>query len=331
MSDKKVRWGIISTAHISNWGFIPAFKQTLRGELVAVASRDQKTGEEFAGRHEIPEVFDSYSAMLESDEIDAVYNPLPNSLHAEWTAEAARHGKHIFCEKPLAANSAEVVQMAAACKDAGVLLFEAFVFKCHPQSLKLRELIEAGAIGKLVQMQAHFSFFLERPTNNIRMNKELAGGSLMDAGCYPITFARYVYGREPVSLMAQCRFDPDCGVDTRASIVLDFGEDAQASLVLGFDAPVGPGALIFGEDGYISIPGPYHPGEKSAFTVHKGDDVETFSFATGTMPFAPAIEHFNDCILDGKELIAEAGSAAGTMDIIAATLESSSAGKRIEL
>ena len=120
MSDKKIRWGIISTAHISNRGLIPAFKQTLRGELVAVASRDQNTGEDFAGRHEIPKVFASYSAMLESDEIAAVYNPLPNSLHAEWTAEAAMHGKHIFCEKPLAANSAEVVQMAAACKDAGV-------------------------------------------------------------------------------------------------------------------------------------------------------------------------------------------------------------------
>ena len=331
MSEKKVRWGIISTAHISNWGFIPAFKQTLRGELVAVASRDQSTGEEFAGRHEIPKVFDSYSAMLESDEIDAVYNPLPNSMHAEWTAEAAKYGKHVFCEKPLAATSAEVAQMAAACQDAGVLLFEAFVFKCHPQSLKLRELIAGGAIGKLVQMQAHFSFFLERPTDNIRMNKELAGGSLMDAGCYPITFARYVYGREPVSLMAQCRIDPDYGVDTRASIVLDFGADAQASLVLGFDAPAGSGAMIFGEDGYISVPGPYHPGEQSAFTVHNGDDVETFSFATGTMPFAPAIEHFNDCILDGKELMVQAGSAAGTMDIIAATLESSRSGRRIEL
>jgi D-xylose 1-dehydrogenase (NADP+, D-xylono-1,5-lactone-forming) len=329
MSEKKVRWGIISTAHISNWGFIPAFRQTLRGELAAVASRDRSKGQEFADRHQIPQVFDSYAAMLESDEIDAVYNPLPNSMHAEWTMQAAKHGKHVFCEKPLAATVAEAEQMVDACDRAGVLLFEAFVFRCHPQSVKLRQLVAEGAIGKLVQMQAHFSFFLERPTDNIRMNKELAGGSLMDVGCYPITFARHVYGREPVSLMAQCRIDPDCGVDTHASVLLDFGDDTHASLVAGFDSPAGQGAMLLGEKGYISVPAPYHPAEKSAFTLHRDDKEETFSFATGTMPFAPAIEHFNDCILDAKELMVEAGSAAGTLKVIAATLESARSGQRV--
>ncbi|MGY8823217.1 MAG: Gfo/Idh/MocA family protein [Candidatus Latescibacterota bacterium] len=331
MSDKKVRWGILSTANISNWGFIPAFNMAERGELVAVSSRDKTKAEAFAKNHDIPQVFDSYTAMLESDAIDAVYNPLPNSMHAEWTAIAAKNGKHVFCEKPLAANADEVAEMVTACKEHGVLLFEAFVFRCHPQSLKLRELLETGAIGELVQMQGHFSFLLERPTDNIRMNKELAGGSLMDVVCYPITFARYVFGREPVAVQANCRIDADYGVDTRASILLDFGDGATAALSGGFDAPVGQGAHIFGSEGHIVLTNPCHPAEESAFTLHKDDDEEIFSFTTGSKPFTPAIDHFNDCILDGTELMATADLAAGTLNIIAAVLESSRSGQRIAL
>ena len=331
MSDKKLRWGIISTAGISDWGFIPAFRLAERGELVAVSSRDRAKGEAFAAQHEIPQVFDSYEAMLDSDAIDAVYNPLPNSMHAEWTIAAAERGKHVFCEKPLAANADEVARMVRACQANGVLLFEAFVFRCHPQTIKLRELLAAGAIGEVVQLQAHFSFFLERPTDNIRMNAELAGGSLMDVGCYPITFARYVFDSEPIAVQAQCRIDPDCGVDTRSSAVLDFGDNRLATLTSGFDAPVGQGAQIWGTEGFIDVPVPCHPAEESHFTLHRGDDSEVFSFATGTRPFTPAIGHFNECALDGTPLMAEAGSAAGTLNVIEAVLESSRTGQRVVL
>ena len=331
MSNSTLRWGIISTAGISDWGFIPAFRMAKGGELVAVSSRDRSKGQAFAEKHGIPQVFDSYEAMLDSDAIDAVYNPLPNSMHAEWTIAAARRGKHVFCEKPLAANADEVEQMVQACRDSGVLLFEAFVFRCHPQTLKLRALLDDGIIGQVVQVQAHFSFSLERPTDNIRMNKALAGGSLMDVGCYPITFARYVFGCEPVAVQAQCCIDPDYGVDTHTSTVLDFGSGRQAALVSGFDAPVGQGAHLFGTEGHIVVPVPCHPAEESHFTVHKGEGEETFSFATGTRPFTPTIEHFNDCALNGTPLMAEAGSGAGTLHIIAAALESSRRGQRVAL
>lgn len=331
MSDGKVRWGIISTANISDVAFIPAFRQAARGELVAVASRERATGEEFASRHEIPQVFDSYRAMLESDAIDAVYNPLPNSLHAEWTIAAAQNGKHVFCEKPLGVDAGEVERMATACADAGVLLFEAFVFKCHPQSHKLRKLVADGAIGELVQMQAHFNFYLKRPTDNIRLNKGLAGGALMDVGCYPITFARYIYGREPMAVTAECRIDPDYDVETHTSMVLDFGGDAHAALIAGFDAAGGCSAKILGSQGYIEVPSPYHPAEQSSFVLHKGGEGEVFSFDTGTRPFAPAIEHFNDCLLGGAELMDDAGGAAMTMQVIAGALESARTGRRVEL
>ena len=331
MAEKTVRWGILSTAGIAARAFIPALRQTRRGQLVAVASRSQEKAAAFAGQHDIPLVFGDYASMLASDQIDAVYNPLPNSLHAEWTALAARHGKHIFCEKPLALNPAEAGQMVAACRQAWVLLFEAFVFLYHPQTLKLRQMLDEGVIGNLVQLQAQMTFSLARPTDNIRMNKALGGGSLMDCGCYPITFARFAFGAEPLSVQASCRIDPDYGVDTRASIVLTFAGERGATLQTGFDAPGGQGAVLFGEKGYIEVPKPYHPGEQSQFAVHRDGKEEIVSFRTDRVPFAPALEHFHDCILDGATPIATAAYAAGTLQIIAAALESSRSGRRVEL
>lgn len=331
MADKVVRWGILSTAAIAARAFIPALRQTQRGQLMAVASRSREKGEAFARQHDVPLVFGDYASLLASDQIDAVYNPLPNALHAEWTALAARHGKQVFCEKPLALNPAQARQMVEACQQAGVLLFEAFVFLYHPQTLKLRQLLEEGAIGPLVQVQAQMTFPLVRPTDNIRMNKELGGGSLMDVGCYPITFARFAFGAEPLSVQAACRMDPDYGVDTRAGILLNFSGERFATLQTGFDAPGGQGAVLFGEKGYIEVPKPYHPGEHSQIAVHRADKEEVFSFDTGTMPFAPALEHFHDCILDGAKPIATGAYAGGTLEIIEAVRESSRSGRRVEL
>lgn len=331
MADKKIRWGILSTAGIAAKAFVPALKKTRRGELAAVASRSREKGEAFAGQHGVPLVLGDYASLLASDQIDAVYNPLPNSMHAAWTLAAARQGKHVFCEKPLALDAAEAGQMVAACAQAGVLFFEAFVFLYHPQTRKLRQLLDEGAIGPLVQVQAQMTFALARPTDNIRMNKELGGGSLMDVGCYPITFARFAFGAEPLSVQATCRIDPDYGVDTRAGMVLDFGGERLGMLQGGFDAPGGQGAVLFGEKGYIEVPKPYHPGEESHIVLHRGDQAETLSFATGVPPFTPAIEHFHDCILDGVAPIATAASAAGTLKTIAAVLESSRTGRRIAL
>ena len=331
MTNKSVRWGIISTAHIAERSFVPALHQTQRGQLVAVASRSRERAESFAHQHHIPLVFDDYISLLASDEIDAVYNPLPNTMHAEWTAVAAQHGKHVFCEKPLAVTPTEAQQMIAVCQDAGVLLFEAFVFLYHPQTLKLRQLLDDGIIGDLLQLHGHMTFSLSRPTDNIRMNKDLGGGSLMDVGCYPITFTRFAFDEDPVAVQSVCRIDPDYGVDTRAGILLNFGDDRCATLQAGFDAVGGAGAVLFGDKGYIEVPQPYHPGEHSHFVVHTAEGEETVSFDTGVLPFTPAVEHFHDCILDGAEPIVTAVNAIGTLHIIEAVLASSRSGRRIEL
>ena len=313
---RKVRWGIISTARIGATAFAPSVRQTARGELVAVASRDRERAESFATEHSIPQVFDDYASLLASGEVDAVYNPLPNTMHREWTELAAANGKHVFCEKPLATTAADAEAMVRACQEAGVVFFEAFVFLYHPQTLKLRQLLDEGAIGELLQLHAHHSFAIARPTDNIRMNREVGGGSLFDAGSYPITFSRFAFGDEPHGIQSTCMIDPQYGVDTRATVLLEFPGQRTASLQVGFDAYGGQGAILFGSEGAIEIPRPYHPLEQSSFVIRTSHSEETVSFDVGVPTFAPAIEHFHDCVLDGTEPIQTAANAAGTLRVI---------------
>jgi xylose dehydrogenase (NAD/NADP) len=334
VSNQKIRWGIVSTAGIAQSAFIPALCQTERGELVAVASRDRDRADAFAQKYDIPVVFDDYASLLESDEIDAIYNPLPNSLHAEWSIAAAENGKHVFCEKPLAITPAEAQTMVDACDKAGVVFFEAFVFLYHPQTLRLRQILDSGRIGKLIQVEAHISAnIFTRPNieSNIRLSKELVGGALMDMGCYPITFARFAFGEEPVAVQADCYIHPRFEVDTRDALILSFSGDRQASLLASFHSNGGQSAILFGEGGYIEVPQPYHPPAQAQFVVHSGNQTETHEFDTGVMPFAPAIEHFHDCILDGVEPMITAENAAGTLAIINAAWESGRTGARVAL
>ena len=331
MNRTAVRWGILSTARIGETAFIPALRQTTRGQLVAISSRSRDRAAAYAEKYDVPLVFDDYESMLASDEIDAVYNPLPNTMHAEWTARAAAHGKHVFCEKPLAVSPAQAQQMIDVCQAAGVILVEAFVFLCHPQSLKLREVIDSGVIGDLVQMQAFLTFPLQRPTDNIRLNKELGGGALLDAGGYPITFSRFVFGEEPVAVQAAARIDPDYDVDSRVSMVLTFPGDRHAMLQTSVDAAGGAGATIFGSKGYIQVPQPYHPREQSSFVVHSGANTTTYEFNSGVRPFTPAIEQFHDCLLEGAAPLVRAENAIGSVAVIEAALESARSGRRIDL
>lgn len=331
MSDQRVRWGILSTARIGETAFIPAVRQTDRGEIVAVASRDGERARAYARKHQIPGTFDSYAEMLESDRIDAVYNPLPNTLHAEWTEIAAANGKHVFCEKPLAASSAAAKRMVGACREAGVLLAEAFVFLVHPQTQKLRRLLDDGTIGELLQLDARLTFSLARPSENIRLNKELGGGAMLDAGGYPVTFARFAFGADPVGVQAAAYTDPDYHVDSRVAMVLTFPGNRLATLQTGLDAQGGQWANLYGSEGWIEIPFPYHPREQSSFIVHTRDGDETHTFETGRVPFTAAVEEFHAAVLDGAPLRVPADNAIGTLRTIEAVLESAGTGRRIGL
>lgn len=338
MSDHKIRWGIISTARIAKTAFIPAMRETSGGEIVGVASRNRETGEAFAQEFGIPTVFDDYDALLVSDVVDAVYNCLPNSLHAEWTIKAAEQGKHVFCEKPLAVSEAEVLSMVESCKANGVYLVEAFVFLFHAQTLRLRALLDAGEIGELRQLETHFSFRLPRDRPNIRLNKDQGGGALLDTGSYPITFVRFAFGGEPISVQASVYVDPEYGVDTRSSAILTFSGGRTATIQVGMDSPVGPGAVLFGSEGVIEVPQPFHPREGAHLLVRRlgerptvAEQEERVPFDEGRQPFAPAIEHFHACISEGKPPSVSPLNAIGTLRVIDAILESSRTGRRIDL
>ncbi len=330
MSDK-IRWGIISTAGIAASAFIPALRESDRGELVAVASRDRDKADAFAKKHDIPTVFGDYESLLTSDEIDAVYNPLPNTMHAEWTIKAAEHGKHIFCEKPLAMSADEITAMSDSCERAGVKLIEAFVFLFHDQTLKLREVLDSGAIGDITATHASMNFRIPRPSDNIRLNKELGGGGLLDGGVYPLTFTRFVFGEEPISVQGTCFLDPEYGVDMRTSAVLEFSGGRFATIQMSMDGPGGQVAAIYGEKGFINIPQPYHPKKGAQLSIRTPDGEEVFTVDADQRPFTPAINHFHDVLLDGKPLAVPATNALGTIAIVEAIFESARTGSRVML
>lgn len=330
MSDK-VRWGIISTAGIAEKSFIPALGETGRGELVAVSSRDRGKADDFAQKHNIPAVFDDYTSMLESDAIDAVYNPLPNTMHAEWTIKAADHGKHIFCEKPLAMSAEEITAMADGCARAGVQLVEAFVFLFHDQTRKLREILDSGMIGEITATNAYMNYNIPRPSDNIRLNKDLGGGGLLDGGVYPLTFTRFVFGEEPVAVQASCLFDPDYEVDLRTGAVLEFSGGRMATIQMCMDGSGGQGATIYGEKGCIQISQPYHPRKGAQVSVNTSEGDEQFVVDVARHPFTQAIEHFHEVLLDGKTLAVPATNALGTIAVVEAIFESTRTGQRVKL
>ena len=193
MSARVCRWGVLSTANIAVRKVIPGIQRADRCEVVAIASRDPQRASRFASAHGIARAHGSYEALLSDPDVDAVYIPVPNHLHARWTVEAARAGKHVLCEKPLAMDGEEATQMAEACRSHGVRLMEAFMYRLHPSWEAVRQLVASGRIGDLCSVQTWFSYFND-DLSNIRNIAETGGGALYDIGCYPINLSRMLFG-----------------------------------------------------------------------------------------------------------------------------------------
>jgi xylose dehydrogenase (NAD/NADP) len=264
---KKIRWGIISAARIAESAVIPAIHASSNGDVVAVASRDLAKGQTYAQRNKIPKVYGSYEELLADPEIDAVYNPLPNGLHGEWSIKAAKAGKHILCEKPLASNAAEAEAMVAAAKEANVLLAEAFMYRFHPQIQKVKQMIAQGAIGKVNIANASFTFAMPAGTEDIRLDKSLAGGSLMDVGCYCVNATRYLLGEEPVEVKAFSDMaSTKSGVDESMVGIMRFPSGALAHFDCGFRTFFTQTFEIRGDGGRIYL--------ERAYVPHRPDDTD---------------------------------------------------------
>ena len=196
--DKVLNWGLLSTAKI-NRALIKPLNASKRTRLLGVASRSQASADAYAREWSIPRAYGSYEAMLADPEINVVYNSLPNHLHAEWTINALQSGKHVLCEKPLALTLDEVDSIIAVSKETGNIATEAFMYRHHAQTLKVKELVDEGIIGQVQLIRGAFTFMLTRK-GNYRFIKEYGGGSIWDVGCYPISFARMIVGEEPAEV-----------------------------------------------------------------------------------------------------------------------------------
>jgi predicted dehydrogenase len=220
-SKNAVRWGILGAADIAVHKVIPAMAEAEMCSVDAIASRSEERARQTAEQLGIPRSYGSYQDLLDDSDIEAVYIPLPNHLHLEWTLGAAAAGKHILCEKPLAMSSVDARTMIDACDAAGVKLMEAFMYRLHPMWVEVRRLVESGAIGELVAIQSIFSYFNDDPAD-IRSIPEFGGGALYDIGCYPVNVARMLFNSEPTDVKGSIRRDPDFGIDIVTSAVLDF-------------------------------------------------------------------------------------------------------------
>ncbi|MHB8974171.1 MAG: Gfo/Idh/MocA family protein [Pirellulaceae bacterium] len=254
---QKVRWGILSTAKIGTEKVIPAMQRGEYGEVTAIASRDLPRAQQAARRLGIPKAYGSYDELLRDADIDAVYNPLPNHLHVPVSIQALEAGKHVLCEKPLALTSHEAQRLAdAAQQHPRLKVMEAFMFRHHPQWQRALSLVCEGAIGELRTIQSFFSYFNDDP-RNIRNDRQLGGGGLMDIGCYPISLSRFVFGAEPLRVLGIIEYDPRFHTDRLASAILDFGSGTSAFTCSTQLAPY-QRVNIFGTDGRVEIEIPFN-------------------------------------------------------------------------
>ncbi len=275
--NQKIRWGVLGWARIARTQVIPAIQASRNGRLQAVASRSEAKLAEAKAQLNPPQLHARYEDLVRDPAVDAVYNPLPNSLHKEWTVRAAEHGKHVLCEKPVALNAAEAREMIAACRANGVQFMEAFMYRYSARTQAVVDLLRRGTLGDIRFIQSQFRFLLNRP-GDVRREGGLGGGSLYDVGCYPVNFVGLVVdtitgsaaGRGPRPESVQAQAVDANGVDERFSALLRYPGGVTAAVHCGFDAHGRIFSEIIGTKGALEIPATFL-GTAGSLTLVQGD------------------------------------------------------------
>ena len=283
---------------------LPAMADAHNCVISAIASRDGTRARALADRFGAPHAFDSYDALLASDHIDGVYIPLPTSQHVDWSLKAAAAGKHVLCEKPIAAQASEIDQLIAARDKYGVLISEAFMVCYHPQWHKVRALIADGAIGPLRRVDAAFTYYNVDP-DNMRNQPDLGGGALRDIGVYPLVTTRFVTGFEPQRVRSSIRFSPKFGTDIYASVISDFG-DFELSFYCSTQMALRQNMVFHGENGWIEVHAPFNAGDygfgKITLNSAGHDTQQVFRFS-GERQYRSQIEAFVDAVNGGDTAV----------------------------
>ena len=312
-----MKFGVISTASIGTNAVIPAIKEAGH-EVTALASRNESRAATVAEQLDIQHTYGTYESLLEDDEIEAVYNPLPNALHAEWTKRAADHGLHVLCEKPLAVNAAEAREMSAYCDERGVTLTEAFMYRYHPRTQRAVEIARKLDIRSF---EATFRFSLD-DQEDVRLDPNLAGGCLMDVGCYTVNAARLFLG-EPQRVYATATDTMNSGVETELTAILEYEDGVTATLSSGFTTTGAERYRIEATNGWLEARDAFVPSEvdetELSYRIDGRHDVERFD---PTNQYALEIDHFVESIETGRSPVTDATTAIRTMQIIDAIDES---------
>jgi predicted dehydrogenase len=291
---KKIVWGILSTANIGVKRVIPAILAGQRGRIAAIASRDPARAASIAARFRLARSYGSYEALLADPEIEAIYNPLPNHLHVEWTVKALDAGKHVLCEKPIGLDASEAEALVQARERSGKRVVEAFMVRFHPQWQRIRELVRSGRIGRVGAIQSAFLFTVLDP-NNVRNRAEIGGGSLYDVGCYPIVTARYVFGAEPQRAMALIDRDPALGVDRLTSGLLEFPGGAHLVFSSALQLAAYQRVVILGSAGRIEVPVPFTPQKDHACRILIDTGASLDGSSAAFEDFAPVDQYLLQC------------------------------------
>lgn len=315
-----MNFGVIGTAAIARGAVLPAITQSDH-RVLALSSRDEQRAASVAEDFGVPRAYGSYDELLRDEDLDAVYNPLPNSLHEEWTKRAADAGLDVLCEKPLGVDATQSREMGTYCDDRGVTLMEAFMYRYHPRTERVVEIIDEE-LDEIRGMQATFQFPLRGRPDDVRLNPDLAGGSLMDVGCYAVNATRLLLG-EPDAVYARTADTRDSGVDTHLTGLLEYPDGLTAQVSASFDTQDTQRYRVEATNGWL---------EADPAFVPRGDDGVSIEYAIDgrhvTEEFEPVdqyrleVEHFAECVRTGRTPRTDAAEAALNMGVIDALYES---------
>ncbi len=331
MSTGPIRWGIMSAARIARRSVGPGIRKARNGVLGAVASRSLERARGFAAELEIPTAYGSYDELLADPEIDAVYIPLPTSLHHRWVIAAARAGKHVLVDKPFAVDATEAVEMVDACRAAGVQLLEGFMYRYDPRHARLRELVAEGAIGDLRQINTAFCFPITRDLANVRLSTELAGGALGDLGTYCVSVSRLHMGGEPRRLSARMTDDPEFGVDFDGNALLEFEGGRAATLAFSFKTWRRHFLELIGTEGTLRVD--RHvlaPGESASIEIQTVRGTVTERFAPFDT-YQAEVENLGDAIRGEAAPLVDGNEAIRQMRVLDAVRASAQSGAWVAL
>ncbi|HEY6530409.1 MAG TPA: Gfo/Idh/MocA family oxidoreductase [Cellvibrionaceae bacterium] len=325
---RKLRWGILSTAKIARTKVIPALLNSATNEIVAIGSRSLGTAQACAHEFSIAAVYGSYQELLDDPNVEAIYNPLPNDLHIPWSIAALKAGKHVLCEKPLGLNTADAQQLLeVSLQYPNLCAMEAFMYRFHPQWQAVKNWLAEGVIGDVRAVQTYFTYNNHEPAN-IRNNPAAGGGALMDIGCYGISVARWVLNSEPVRVVAQLDIHADYQVDQLALLNLEFNSGAMASVLCGTKMESGQGVYISGTLGSITIERPFYSVGDEPNRVQLRQDGEI------TLHEFPAIDQYQYMVEAFAQSCAQAiqvptplNDALANMQVIDAAFSSASSGQ----